>query len=144
MIDKFQFSDNQTLTNIDSTGEISSNIWDLEEDASVDQQVEGWLNIHIVSAVVSGLTEGLDIQLRTSDSTDGSTPRYLGCILLAAAEVVTGKSYSFGVSKAKLHKYLMAWFKAVSTANTGAIVVEVWFSEHPITSPDVDMQKKPT
>lgn len=145
MIDKFQFCDNQTITDVNSTGEVSDNIWDIEEDASVDQQIHGWLNVHIVSAVISGLTQGMEIQLRTSSAAAMATSqKYLGVIRLNAAEVATGKRYCIGINRAQLEKYVGVWPLAINTQNTGAIVLEVWFSEHPYTGPDIAIQKKPS
>jgi len=144
MIDKFQFCDDQTFTNTSSTGEISDNIWDLEEGGVTDGQVIGYLNVHIISATISGLTQGLEIQLRTSDSTDGSTPNYLGVIRLGPTEVAARKNYSIKINRAKLHKYIMLWALAVNTANTGNFHLEAWFSDTPITGPDINIQKKPS
>ena len=143
MREKFVFSDGQSLSNVDSTGVISTNIMDLEEDVTVDQQVLGWLNICFRSAVVSGLTEGMYIDFRTSDATNGGTPTYLGVIQLLAAEVVAGAKFSIGVCKASLKKYLSVWYRAHTTANTGAIVVDAYFSEQP-EGPELRIQKKPT
>ncbi len=145
MIEKFQFSDNQTITDVSSTGEVSSNVWDLEENASVDQQIHGWLNVHIVSAVISGLTQGMEIQFRTSSAAAMATSqKYLGVIRLNAAEVVTGKRYCIGINRAQLEKFVGLWFLALNTQNTGAIVIEAWFSEHPYTGPGINIQKKPS
>lgn len=145
MIDKFHFCDDQTSTNTDDTGEVSDNIWDIEEDASVDQQLHGWLNVHIISATISGLTEGLEIQLRTSDAAAlGTTPLYLGVIRLGPTEVAAGKRYCIGINRAELKKYVGVWMVAVNTANTGNFHIEAWFSEHPYTGPDIAIQKKPS
>jgi hypothetical protein len=145
MIDKFQFCDNQTFTDIDSTGEVSDNIWDIEEDASVDQQIHGWLNVHVISAVISGLTQGVEIQLRSSDAAAMATSQqYLGVIRLEPAEFITGARYCIGVNRAKLKKYVGVWAIAINTQNTGAVLLEVWFSEHPYTGPDISIQKKPS
>lgn len=145
MIDKFQFSDAQTVTDVSSTGEVSEHIWDIEEDASVDQQIHGWLNVHVVSAVISGLTQGMEIQFRTSSAAAMATSqKYLGVIRLNPAEVAAGKRYCIGVNRAKLEMYVGLWYLAINTQNTGAMVFEAWFSEHPYTGPDINIQKKPS
>ena len=144
MIDKFQFSDNQDFVDPDSTGEISDSIWDLEESGVVDGFVSGFLNVRVNSATISGLTQGLDIELRSSDAEAGTTPQYLGVIKLLPAEVVAGNQFSIGVNKAVLHKYLCAWVKAVNTANTGTIYLEIWFADTPVTAPRINIQKKPS
>ena len=143
MRDKFVFSDGQSLSSPDSTGVISTNILDLEEGVTVDQQVVGWLNICFRSATISGLTEGMYIDLRTSDATNGGTPNYLGVIQLLAAEVAAGAKFSIGVCKSNLKKYLSVWYRAHTTANTGAIVVDAYFSEQP-EGPELRIQKKPS
>lgn len=145
MIDKFQFCDDQTFTNTDSTGEVSDNIWDLEEDVTVDQQIHGWLNVHIISATISGLTQGLEIQLRTSSAAAMATSqKYLAVLRLNSAEVAAGKRYCVGVNRAALEKYVGLWALAINTANTGNFHLEAWFSEHPYTGPDINIQKKPS
>ncbi len=144
MRDKFLFSNGQALGTLNSTGVISSNYWDLEEDVTTDQMIEGWINIIIISSSNAAGDEGLDIELRSSDSTNGSSPQYLGCHKLIQSEIATGNRFSFGVSKHTLHKYLMLWYKAVSTSLDGATSIEAWFALGPITSPTLELQKRPS
>jgi len=141
MREKFIFSDGQTIASPNSTGVVSDNYWDLEESVTTDQQVFGWLNIYIRSATISGLTEGLMIEFRTSDATALTSPQYLGVIMLLPGEVVAGKKCSIGVLKSTCLKYLGVWFRAHTTANTGNIVVDAWFSEQP-EGPEFRIQKK--
>ncbi len=144
MRDKFIFSNSQTLTDTDSTGEISDNIWDLEEDAVTDGQLMGWLNFHFISAVVANLTEGLVVELRSSDAAAlATTPLYCGALQLGPTEVAAGAKFCFGFVRSSLKKYAGVWYRAVSTANIGAIVVESYFSEQPI-GPILGLQKKPS
>lgn len=143
MRDKFIFSDGQDLSTLDSTGVVSENIWDLEEDAVTDHQVVGWINFIVLATTNTGGDEGLDVELRTSDNTNMSTsPAYLGAHKLIQAEIAAGKAYSFGVCKAALKKYVALWFKAVSTSLDGATTVDAWFSEQPISVTGI--QKKNT
>ena len=66
MLDKFVFSDGQALGALDSTGVVSENIWDLEEDVSTDQQVIGWINGIILSTTNTGGANGLIIEVHLS------------------------------------------------------------------------------
>jgi hypothetical protein len=143
MNDKFQFSDNQTLTNLDSTGVVSTNIWDLEEGAAADQQLVGWLNIVINAVSFTGLTEGLNIEMRSADATNLSTTptNVVGSGIIPAAEVVAGAVFCLGVNKANLERYAGVWYKAISTAATGTINVEAHFSNQPMSAKR--LQKKP-
>jgi len=138
----FEFSSSQTFTNTNSTGEVSENIWDIEENGPVDNQVLGWINITVLSATISGLTEGLIIELRSSDNTNiSTTPLYLGALQLGPTEIVAGKQFAFGVCRANLKKYVGGWARAVNTANTGAIVLDIEFNTDPVI--EMNIQKKP-
>lgn len=141
MTDNFKFSNGQALGTLNSTGVVSTNIWDLEEDVSVDQQVLGWINGIILSSTNTGNTQGMDIELRTSDNTNMSTtPLYLGGIHLTLEETITGHRFCFGVCKANLEKYLGIWYKATNTSLDGATSVDCWFSEQPVAI--LGIQKK--
>lgn len=150
MRDKFIFSDNQTCTNLDSTGEISTNIWDLEEDVAVDQMIEGFLNITIISATLtSGLTEGLVVGLRTDDAVglataqNGTNAGYVdvGTKHLLKEEIVAGRSFSMPFRQDVCKKYLGGWAKAKNTALVGNIHLEMWFENNPVSQ--LRIQKKP-
>ena len=145
MRDKFIFSDAQDLTGVDSTGVVSTNIWDIEEDAVTDHSLIGWLNVSF-AAGNAGATEGLWIELRSSDNTNMSTsPTYLGAILLTDAELTaaTGTTISFGFSKANLQKYVSVWYRADTTSLAGtATPVDAWFSEH--SAGELGLQKQPS
>ncbi len=145
MRDKFLFSDAQDLTGLNSTGVVSSNIWDIEEDAVTDGMLMGWLNLSF-AAGNAGATEGLWIELRTSDNTNiTTTPKWLCAIKLTDAELtaMAGKTVSIGFYKAELQKYVGVFYRADTTSLAGtATGVDAWFSEHPIG--ELAVQKKPT
>lgn len=140
MREKFLFSDNQTFTNLSTTGEISTNIWDAEENASVDQCIQGCLMVTIISATLtSGLTEGMRLALRGDDAVglatakDGSSNGYkeLACKEILKEEIVAGRTFAVPVYDVKPArcKYLGFWPTAVSTQLTGNIHMEAWFEE---------------
>lgn len=159
MFDKFQFSDDQTLTNLDTTGEISDHFYDVEENANTDMQLVGVLNVVIISATLtSGLTYGMVIGLRVDDTEtldtaqDGSSAGYKDIAMkhILKEEIVAGRAFSIPVVEDVLTrgKFVGAWYKAATKADltesalTGNIEVESWFEDAPISK--MNIQKKPT
>jgi hypothetical protein len=142
MLEKFRFSNGQDLAALDSTGVISTNIWDIEENAVTDGQLTGWINGRILATTNTGGDEGLEIEVRTSDATNGGSPRYLGGIKLLQAEIVAGKRFSIGINKAALLKYIMIWYKAVNTSLDNATTVDVDFEMQ--QQSELNIQKKPS
>ena len=145
MIDKFMFSKGQDLGSLDSTGGVSTNIWDLEEDVTVDQMFEGWIHIIILTCTQDSGNEGLDIRFQNSDNVDITTSaRVLAGTRLVEAELVAGNRFSFGFSKAKLLKYVGVWYAAVSSSLNNATTIDSFFTYGPIQSPDIQSQKRPS
>jgi hypothetical protein len=144
MFDDYQFSDGQALSTLNSTGVVSSNIWDLEENVSTDQLVFGWINGIILSSTNSaGGTEGLWIEARSADSTNlSTTPLWHGAIKLRLDEIVTGHRFSFGVYAPVCEKYFGLWYRADTTSLSGATSVDAWFSLQPHCQ--LKIQKKNT
>lgn len=143
MRDKFIFSNAQDLTAVDSTGVVSTNVWDLEEDASVDQQVCGWLNVSF-GASNAGATEGMYIEFRSSAAAALTSPVYLVSVFLTDAELTAaaGKTYAVGIYKANLEKYAGVWYRAHTTGLAAtATPVDAWFSIAP--EGELRLQKKP-
>jgi len=139
MRDLFTFAAAQDLTGVDSTGVVSDNIWDLEADdagnaTETDSQVVGWLNV-LFRASNAGATEGLWVELRTSDNTDiDTTHEKLGALFLTDAQLTAaaGKTFSIGVSVAGLKKYVGVWFRADTTSLAAtATPVDAWLSIAP-------------
>lgn len=153
MRDKFLFSDAQVFTNSDTTGAISSNVWDLEEDSVTDQMIEGCLMVKIIAATLSGLTEGLIVGLRLDDAANlataqnGTSAGYKDIAMkhILKEEIVAGKVFAipFLEIKTARSKYLGAWAKAVNTANTGTVTLEMYYSERPDDAIK-NVQKKPS
>ena len=148
MHDKFMFSDAQALSTLDSTGVISTNIFDMEYDnndvlISADQMVNCWLNIILTSIASASANEGMYIKLIESDATNGGTPSYVGVIQLLEAEMVTGNQFCIGVSKQLTKRYLSVWYMAHTNSLDGANAVDAWISEGPLTSPTYRCQKRP-
>lgn len=156
MREKFIFSDAQDLSSLDSTGVVSDNIWDLEEDVATDGQVEGWINILVTAAdpTLAG-TEGVWFELRTEDETNldwdsaaagqigsDSDQHMLGAILLRANQLVAGNQFCFGVHRANLGKYMGMWYRAASTSVNDTCNVDVWFSQQPVS--ELGIQKRPS
>lgn len=132
MEDKFVFADGQDLSTLDSTGEVSDNIWDIEEDAHVDGQVIGYMNVLILATTNTGGDSGLIFEFRSSDSAAmATTPFYLGIIQILQSEIVAGRHFSIGVTKSQLKKYVSAWPRTVSESLDNATTVDIWFSVMP-------------
>lgn len=136
-------SDSQTFTNTDSTGEISSNMYDLEESAITDDQLFGFLNLTVISATLtSGLTEGIHVAVRTDDATDLATAKdgagagyvEVGGIEIPKEEIVAGRQFSIAYLKDIAKRYIGGWVKAVSTQLTGNIVLDMEFSDHAVSA----------
>ncbi len=154
-----QFSNGQDLTGLNSTGVVSSNIWDLEQDNDnnlivTDGQVLGWFNF-VLGAVNTGGDEGLWIEIRTEDETNldwdsqaageigtGVDQHCLGALLISQTELTAGNAWAIGVRKAQLGRYLGIWYRAASTALAGTPTpIYGWYSIGPEALPVT--QKKP-
>jgi hypothetical protein len=157
MRDKFVFSDAQEYTNEDSTGTISTNIFDMEQDGSsntilTDDQIEAYLNVVVTAySYTSGGTEGIVVELRTDDATDLATAKdgsSAGYIVIAAKEVpledlAAGLKISVPVRKDVLKRYVGAWLRAGSTTLTGTVTVDAYIDMAPI-SENESLQKVPS
>lgn len=155
MREKWLFSDNQDFDDEDSTGTISTNIWDLEYDNGdnlivVDQGQVGYLNGVINTyGYTSGGTEGLIVGLRTDDAVSLDTARSdsagyddicMKAILLQY--IVAGYAFSVPFVCDRLKRYLGAWVSAASTTfATTVLTIELWFENTPITQRR--LQKRP-
>ncbi len=150
MREKFLFSNNQSFLNEDSTGTISTNIWDLEEDVTTDQMIEGYLNGVITAyAYTSGGEEGLVVSLITDDavSLDTAKTSSVGFDRICSKDLllqylVAGYAFSVPFIHAISKKYLGAWVKAGSTTFVATINIELWFENTPISQNR--LQKRPS
>ena len=136
----------QTMTNLDSTGEISTDYLDLEKDSAAnviltDDQVDTWCNIVITSyTYTSGGDEGLTFQVRTDDAVDLATAKsgaaghiVAGAIEVPLEDLVTGLKLSFRVRKDIMKRYMGGWVLATSTTLTGVLILDIEFSDKPIS-----------
>lgn len=145
MRDKFQFSDGQDLGALASSGVKSTDWWNLEQDVTVDQYIEGWIHIIILTCTQDSGDSGLDILLASSDNTDLTTgAQYLGGIRLIETELVAGNQFCFGVAKGALNTYLGMWYAAVSESLNNATTLDAYFQSGPLTSPGAEIQKRPS
>jgi len=153
----YVFSDSQALSTLDTTGIISTNVFDLELTGSggatiiTDDQIEAYLNVLITGAPASQAgVEGMYIDLRTDDDANlafGSEPddgdsseQILGLIHVKEDDMVAGKKFSIRVLQANLGKYLGVWYRAGSTGLTTGVTVDAWLSDTPV-SENEDIQK---
>ncbi len=142
MLDNFVFSAGQALSTLSSTGVISTNIWDLEEDVTADQQVVGWFNFLIRSTTNTSAGEGVWIEVRSEDETnlnwdsasagqitnDQTDQHCLGALLLRDDQIAAGAEFAIGVRRAALGRYLGIWYRAASSSLNGATAIDAWFS----------------
>ena len=139
----YQFSDAQDLGSLNSTGVVSSNIFDLEEGVSVDQLVMGWVNGIILSTSNTGGDDGLWIEVRSADSDNlSTTPLYHGAILLTQDEIVAGREFSIGVYAPVCEKYFGLWYRAGNTSLNGATIIDAHWALEPASH--LRIQKKNT
>ena len=150
MRDRFNFADGQDLNGLTNTGVVSEHIWDLEQDDSdnvmeTDSQVVGWINV-LFRSNNAGATEGLWIEVNSSSDTAGTADIInLGIIRLTDAELTAaaGKTFSIGVNKAGLERYISLWFDPISTALAGnETLVDAYFNINPEALEVI--QKKPS
>lgn len=144
----FEFSAPQALSTLDSTGVVSTNVWDLENSSSgvamrqTDMMVHGWVNFIILSSTNATGTNFRITLVSSSTAALTGTLKYLGGHELLIPQIITGFRGSFGVHQHSVEQYLGVWYKSATTL-TGATSIECWFSEHPEQSPDDSSQKRP-
>lgn len=147
-MDYRQFSDNQQLNNLDSTGEVSEETWDLEEIGSDslpdDQAIGGVLVTLMEDTSVTGGDEGLLIEVRTAAAEAlASGYEIVGARSILPAEVVAGKQIWVPFWADIAQKELGLWFKAVSTAFVGDIYVDADYQAQPVVKNEA-IQKVPS
>jgi len=145
LCEKYQFCNKQDLNNLDNTGEVSDETWDLEEiqsDTITDDQVIGGIVVTIMADTsVTGGDEGLLIEIRTAAAEAlASGYEIVGARSILQAEVVVGKQIFIPIHCDVAQKELGLWFKAVSTAFVGYIYVDADYQVSPV-SKNEDMQK---
>lgn len=143
-------SDAQARTNPTSTGTVSTNVCDLEQNSGAvtlitDDQLCGYMNV-ILTAVsyTSGGTEGITLQVRNGDNSDCTTgAEIIGQQDVPLTGVVAGAKFSVPFRRDVAERYLGSWVAAKSTTYTGTITVDAWFDNQPI-SENESLQKVPS
>ena len=149
MRDSDLFSDAQARTNPDSTGTVSTNVFDLEQNSGAtelitDEQIEGYMNV-VLTAVsfTSGGTECISLQVRNGDNSDCTTgAEIIGQLDVPLTKIVAGAKFSVPFRRQICERYLGGWLSAKSTTYTGTITVDAWVDNEPITENE-SLQKVP-
>lgn len=147
----FAFSDAQALGALTNAGVVSSNVFDMELDASggntiiTDDQLVGTLNlIFPANAKQVGGTEGMNIYLRSCDNADmTTTPVDLAVLWVSATELTTGCVKNVTVCTPLTQKFVGLFYDPVSTTLTNGNTVDAWFDIAPSTVND-SIQKVPS
>lgn len=133
-------SNAQSRTNPNSTGTVSANVLDMEQDSAAnviltDDQIEGYMNVILTSVTfTSGGNEGISLQVRNGDNSDLATGvEIVGHLDVPLAFVVEGKKFSVPFKRQVAERYAGGWFMAKSTTYTGVIIVDAEFSDKPIS-----------
>lgn len=147
-----EFSNAQALGALDSTGVVSTNVFDMELDGSggntiiEDDQLVGVVNITIppLTGQIAG-DEGMDIDLLSNDNDDMTTGTEvkLGTVHVSALELVAGCVKNIEVIASLTQKFVGLWYKATSTTLTTGQTADAHFSIAPLTEND-KLQKVPT
>jgi hypothetical protein len=145
------FSDAQALGALTSTGVVSTNVFDMELDASggntilTNDQLVGILNlIFPANANQVGGTEGMNILLRSCDNANmTSSCVELATLFISATELTTGCVKTVGVCVPLTQCFVGIFYDPVSTTLTTGNTVDAWFDIAPITVND-SSQKVPS
>lgn len=146
----FAFSVAQALGALTNAGIVSSNVFDMELDASggntiiTDDQLVGTLNlIFPANAKQVGGTEGMNIYLRSCDNADMTTSSIdLAVLWVSKAELTTGCVKNVTVCTPLTQKFVGLFYDPVSTTLTNGNTVDAWFDIAPSTVND-SIQKVP-
>lgn len=146
---KLLLSNAQDFASMDSTGEVTDNVLDLEQDGSsnvilTDDQVEGFMNVVVTSTSgIGGGTEGIVVEVHNGDNSDLTTSaKVLASLDIPYASLVDGAAFSVPFRKSNCDRYLGGWVMAKSTSLTGTLYLDIEFSDEPI-SENESIQKVP-
>ncbi len=133
-------SNAQARTNPTSTGTVSANVLDLEQSSGAvviltDDQLAGFMNVVLTAvAFTSGGTEGIVLQVRNGDNSDGTTgAEIIGEVDVPLASVVAGAKFSVPFNRDIAERYVAGWIAAKSTTYTGTITVDAELSDQRIS-----------
>jgi hypothetical protein len=146
-----EFSNAQALGALDSTGIVSTHVFDMELEKSggntiiENDQIVAIVNITIppLSGQVAG-DEGMDIDLLSNDNADMTTGTEvkLGTVHVSVAELVAGCVKNIEGISSLTQKFVGLWYKATSTTLTTGQTADAHFSIAPLTENDA-IQKVP-
>jgi len=150
MRDKYVFSDAQALGALTSAGVVSTNVWDMELDASggntilTNDQLVGFLNIIIPPNALQTAAEGINIYLRSSDNADMvSGDIDLGVVFVSMAEMVAGCIKNIAVIVALTQEFVGLFYDPVSSTLITGSTVDAYWHTGPLTENDA-IQKAPS
>jgi hypothetical protein len=152
MREKWVYSNSQALGALDSTGIVSTNVHDLELDASggntiiQDDFIDAWVNILITAAPATQAgVEGLNIRVLANDNADLTTGTevVLASVDVIVGDIVAGTKVPIRVYKQLTAKFLGVWYRAVSTGLTTGVTVDAWDHTAPVGENE-DIQKVPS
>ena len=146
-----EFSNAQALGAIDSTGEVSDNVFDMELSKSggdtilTNDQLKAIVNLTFPPNANQIVATGLYVDLLSNDNADMTTGDevILGTVFVSMAELVAGCVKNIEVLATLTQKFVGLWYKAASTTITTGNTVDAHFSIAPLTENDA-IQKVPS
>ena len=144
MRDKYVFSDAQSLGALTSTGVVSSNVFDMELDASggntiiENDQIVGVVNIIIPANANQIVATGMYIDLLSNDNADMTTGTevIIRSVFVSMAELAAGCIKSIEITKQLAQSFVGLWYRAASTTITTGNTVDAYWSTAPLTEND--------
>lgn len=138
-------SDNQDFTDLTSTGEVTDNVFNLEEKSSgsallTDDQGIGYMNVTLLTvpaqATIAG-TQGVVFSVLTDSAAALTTlPEICGSVSLIPSKIVAGLKFSVPFRMDIMQTYIGGWVKAFDTAVVGTIYADIEFSNTPVSAND--------
>jgi len=146
-----EFSNAQALGGLDSTGEVSDNVFDMELSKSggdtilTNDQLKAIVNLTFPPNANQIVATGLYVDLLSNDNADMTTGDevILGTVFVSMAELVAGCVKNIEVLATLTQKFVGLWYKAHSTTITTGNTVDAHFSIAPLTE-NGTLQKLPS
>ncbi len=133
-------SNAQARINPTSTGTVSTNVLDLEQDSAAntlitDDQVEGFMNVVLTAySFTSGGDEGITLEVRNADNSDLATgAEVIGSLDIPLADLAAGDKFAVPFKRQVAERYLGGWVRAKSTTLVGTVTVDAEFANNPIS-----------
>lgn len=150
MREKDIFSNGQALGALDSTGVVSTNVFDLELDASggntiiTNDFLDCWVNcIFTAAPTTQAGVEGMYIEAMASDAAALSTPTVWATKFLAYTLIVAGHKVALRIYAQLALAFFGMWYRAHTTALTTGATIDAWVATAPIGEND-SIQKVPS